>query len=98
MLFIGTAVAIRIRSTASTITFAIAGVLVLVRICAGYLSIFSSTLDTLVAVLVQTGKISPETSVICRHDFQVWHIRKPNGQIAESCCMEFILMRLFHSH
>jgi hypothetical protein len=93
MLFIGIAVPIVSQSSVTAVAFTIAiGVLVLVRICASYLSVFASTLDALVTVLVQTGKIRPQTPIIRRHDVRVRQIRKPNGQVAESCCMEFILM------
>lgn len=85
-------------STATATTTAAAGisagVVFLAWICACNLSIFATTLDALVTVLVQTGKIRPETPVICRHDVWVRHGCESNGEIAQSGCMELVLVRL----
>lgn len=61
MLIIAIAVSVASRSTVTTAVLATAsaaGVL-FVRVRTSYLSIFASTLDALVTVLVQTGKIRP---------------------------------------
>jgi hypothetical protein len=57
-------------------------------------AVFASSLDALVAVFVQTGKVCPETAVVWRHRVRV-DIGEPQCQISEGCCVEFVLMGLY---
>jgi hypothetical protein len=57
-------------------------IVVVIVIGARYLSVFASSLDPLVAVLVETGEIRPEAAIVLGHNLRVCYVCEADCQIS----------------
>jgi hypothetical protein len=58
------------------------------------LAVFTTTFDTLVAILVKIGKVLPEFLVSGMDDVSIFDRSELGGQSADSVDVEFVLVRL----